>query len=112
VDGAAYLTLEYQGRLLEDLLQDLRGLRVQRFGSLFWLVLDEASSHEPIRTPAGLSARAVARFPPYFHALLAAGFYLPPSPYEVGFLSTAHTGEDLRAFASATRAALASLAGS
>ncbi len=110
-DGTAYLALEDQGRLLENLLRDLPGLRIQRFGSLFWLVLDDALTDGPIRTPAGLSARAVARFPPCFHALLAAGFYLPPSPYEVGFLSTAHTGEDLRAFASAARAALTSLAG-
>jgi glutamate-1-semialdehyde 2,1-aminomutase len=112
LDGTAYLALEDNGQLLEDLLRDLPGLRVQRVGSLFWLVLEDASTHEPIRTPAGLSARAVARFPPCFHSLLADGFYLPPSPYEVGFLSTAHTVEDLRSFASATRAALTSLAGS
>jgi glutamate-1-semialdehyde 2,1-aminomutase len=106
-DGTAYLALDDNGKLLDDLLRDVAGLRVQRVGSLFWLVLDAASSPGPIRTPAGLTARSVARFAPYFHTLLAGGFYLPPSPYEVGFLSTAHTEDDLRAFAAATRTALA-----
>ena len=59
-----------------------------------------------MRSPAGLSERAVARFGPFFHALLAAGIYLPPSPYEVGFLSTAHTVEDLKKLASTVHAAV------
>jgi len=109
-DGAAYLALEDQGRLLDELLRDVPGLRVQRWGSLFWLVLDDATTPGPIRTPAGLSDQAVARFAPFFHALLADGIYLPPSPCEVGFLSTAHTEDDLRALASAAGAALAATA--
>ena len=100
-DGTAYLALEDSGRLLDELLRDIPGVRLQRVGSLFWIVLDDAPAAAPIRTPAGLSGSAVARFPPFFHALLADGIYLPPSPYEVGFLSTAHTDDDLRALAAA-----------
>ena len=101
-DGTAYLALENSGRLLDELLNGIPGLRLQRFGSLFWLVLDDTPAPAPIRSPAGLSERAVARFKPFFHALLADGVYLPPSPYEVGFLSTAHTEQDLRTLAAAT----------
>lgn len=100
-DGTAYLALEDSGRMLDELLRDIPGLRLQRFGSLFWIVLDDAPAPGPIRTPAGLTASAVARFPAFFHSVLEAGLYLPPSPYEVGFLSTAHTDDDLRALAAA-----------
>jgi len=101
-DGTAYLALENSGRLLDELLRGIPGLRLQRFGSLFWLVLDDTPAPAPMRSPAGLAERAIARFKPFFHALLADGVYLPPSPYEVGFLSTAHTEQDLRTLAAAT----------
>ncbi len=95
-DGTAYLALEDNGRLLEDLVRPVAGLRMQRFGSLFWLVPEDAANARVIRAPAGFSPAAAARFPVLFHRLLAAGIYLPPSPYEVGFLSVAHSEEDLR----------------
>jgi glutamate-1-semialdehyde 2,1-aminomutase len=100
-DGAAYLALEDSGRRLNELLRDIPGVRLQRRGSIFWIVLDDSTAPGPIRTPAGLSAQAEARFAPFFHALLAGGIYLPPSPYEVAFLSTAHTEKDLRTLAAA-----------
>ena len=36
-----------------------------------------------------------ARFAKLFHALLAQGVYLAPSGFEVSFLSTVHTDEQL-----------------
>jgi len=45
-----------------------------------------------------------------FHALLDAGFYLPPSAFEVGFLSTAHTELHRRSLAKAFGNALFELA--
>ncbi|MEO7385800.1 MAG: glutamate-1-semialdehyde 2,1-aminomutase [Gammaproteobacteria bacterium] len=104
-DGTAYLALEDNGQLLDHLCRDIPGVRLQRFGSLFWIVADAARPADIIRTPTGLSADAVARFPAFFHALLAAGIYLAPSPYEVGFLSTAHTDDDIRTLATAARKA-------
>lgn len=100
LDGTAYLALEDSGRMLDELLRPVPGVRLQRFGSLFWLVPDPGGDADLIRTPAGLGEAAVARFPAFFHSLLAAGLYLPPSPFEVGFLSTAHTDQDLRTLAS------------
>jgi glutamate-1-semialdehyde 2,1-aminomutase len=34
----------------------------------------------------------------YFHRMLDAGFYTPPSAFEVAFISTAHTAADIDAF--------------
>mgnify|MGYP000903403871 CR=1 FL=1 len=108
-DGTAYLALEDSGRMLEGLLRGVPGLRLQRRGSLFWLVLDEPGAGpgagSVIRTPGMVPGATVERYPALFHALLAAGIYLPPSPYEVGFLSTAHTDHDLHALAAALQKA-------
>jgi len=35
------------------------------------------------------------RFKKFFHGLLALGVYLAPSPFEAGFLSTAHEEADI-----------------
>jgi glutamate-1-semialdehyde 2,1-aminomutase len=82
-------------------------LNVVRLGSLIWLSL----SDEPApRTAIALSQAATARFAALFHAMLARGIYLPPSPYEVCFLSLAHREQDLARFATALRESLASAA--
>jgi glutamate-1-semialdehyde 2,1-aminomutase len=39
----------------------------------------------------------VARFRKFFHAMLDAGVYLAPSAFEAGFLSAAHTQDDIDA---------------
>jgi len=47
------------------------------------------------------------RFRSFFHAMLDAGVYLPPSPFEACFVSTAHTASDVDRFAAAATEALA-----
>jgi glutamate-1-semialdehyde 2,1-aminomutase len=42
-------------------------------------------------------------FPAFFKVLLSAGIYLSPSPYEVGFLSTAHTPSHIALIGDALR---------
>ena len=42
----------------------------------------------------------------FFHNMLDRGFYLPPSQFEVGFVSAAHTEGDIDAFLSAAGSAL------
>ena len=45
------------------------------------------------------------KFKKFFHSMLAGGIYLAPSPFEAGFISSAHTSEDIdRALAVADEA--------
>lgn len=44
----------------------------------------------------------------FFHSMLEQGCYLPPSQFEVAFVSAAHTDEDIDAFVAAARSALES----
>jgi glutamate-1-semialdehyde 2,1-aminomutase len=59
---------------------------------------------------ASVMACDKARFNRFFHALLDAGIYLAPSAYEAGFVSAAHTDEDIAATIAAAEAAFAMLA--
>jgi glutamate-1-semialdehyde 2,1-aminomutase len=83
-------------------------VQLVRQGSLFWLALHEGAAP---RAAITLSEQASARFAALFHAMLARGIYLPPSPYEVCFLSLAHETADLEQFAAALRESLAAAAG-
>jgi glutamate-1-semialdehyde 2,1-aminomutase len=52
------------------------------------------------------------RFNRFFHAMLDAGVYLAPSAYEAGFVSAAHTDEDIARTVEAAEAAFRTLAAS
>lgn len=49
------------------------------------------------------------RFGRYFHAMLERGFYLAPSQFEAGFVSSAHTDEQIAATVDAARAVMQEL---
>jgi glutamate-1-semialdehyde 2,1-aminomutase len=51
----------------------------------------------PVTGWASAAAVDRSRFGRYFHAMLERGIYLPPSPFEALFLSTAHTDADIDA---------------
>jgi len=44
---------------------------------------------------AGVSACDIARFKKFFHGMLQQGIYLAPSAFEAGFVSSAHSEEDI-----------------
>ncbi len=50
-----------------------------------------------------------ALFGTYFHQMLEQGVYIAPSPFEVGFLSTAHGEAEIAATVEAARVAFAAL---
>ena len=60
--------------------------RVQTAGSLFSVFFTEGQ----VRDFDGARAQQAWRYPPFFHAMLARGVYLPPSAYEAWFVSAAH----------------------
>jgi glutamate-1-semialdehyde 2,1-aminomutase len=53
----------------------------------------------------------VEAFGKFFRAMLASGVYLPPSQYEAGFLSAAHSEEDVGRTIVAAKAAFAGMPG-
>lgn len=79
-------------------------LSVPRLGSLLWILPQEGFAP---RDASPMAKESVDRFARLHRALLAEGVFLPPSAYEVAFLSTAHTpgvlDETLAAFERAMR---------
>jgi glutamate-1-semialdehyde 2,1-aminomutase len=57
----------------------------------------------PVRYFREVMACDVERFKRFFHGMLAAGVYLAPSAFEAGFVSSAHTPEDIEATIAAAR---------
>jgi glutamate-1-semialdehyde 2,1-aminomutase len=81
--------------------------RLQEAGSLFSFFLGGAGQVLDFGAARRQSGAAYAAF---FHAMLAGGVYLPPSPYEAWFLSAAHDDEALNRIAGALPAAAAAAA--
>ncbi len=85
--------------------------RLQEAGNLFSVFLGTASQ---VRDFDGARRQSGAAYAAFFHAMLAGGVYLPPSPYEAWFLSAAHgdeaVGHIAAALPAAARAAAAALA--
>ncbi|RMF98875.1 MAG: aminotransferase class III-fold pyridoxal phosphate-dependent enzyme [Gammaproteobacteria bacterium] len=94
VDTDGYARLRALGRSLGAGLSGLSGLRLQQFESLFWIA-PGADAQRPLRRPADMPDTVPRHYPALFQAALARGIYLPPSPWECGFLSLAHDEEDI-----------------
>jgi glutamate-1-semialdehyde 2,1-aminomutase len=112
-----YAELEARTRAMALTLQTESGrhsaLRVscQTAGSIFWICIDDESGDtQAIRSPAQIPAAHAKHYPPLFHALLDNGIYLAPSPWEVGFLSTAHDAHCIDTFLAGVNRTLATLA--
>ena len=76
--------------------------RVQEAGNLFSVFL---GGIPPVRDFDGARRQSSPAYAAFFHAMLAAGVYLPPSPYEAWFVSAAHDDEALGRIAGALPAA-------
>jgi len=77
--------------------------RAQRMGSIVWLYMDEG---EFPRRANGIADTAMQRFTKMYHNLLDCGYYLPPSSYEVMFISGAHSETEIDGLADAVLAEL------
>ncbi|MGI9344516.1 MAG: glutamate-1-semialdehyde 2,1-aminomutase [Gammaproteobacteria bacterium] len=94
-DTDAYARLEELGKRLDAAMTATTEFSLMRRGSLFWLVAANNSGADVIRSVNAIPADAAERFAQLFDRALAAGVYLPPSAYEIGFLSTAHSPADI-----------------
>jgi glutamate-1-semialdehyde 2,1-aminomutase len=75
--------------------------RVQSAGNLFSVFFTD----QPVRDYAGASAQQAWRYRAFFHAMLDAGVYLPPSAFEAWFVSAAHDQDALERVVAALPAA-------
>ena len=73
------------------------GMTVNRVGSMFTFFFNEG----PVRNFEEAKRSDSQAFGRLFHHLLENGVYFPPSQYEAGFVSAAHTPEDISASVSA-----------
>ncbi len=77
-------------------------MQVQQLASIFWI----AFSRDKIVRASQIEAGSMDKFKVLHHELLQRGVYLGPSGYEVGFVSAAHTEEDLEEAAGKMKQAL------
>lgn len=103
----AWTTLEQLGAAFEDAMREAiadRPLTFQRIGSMFCLYFTAG----PVRNLSDALKSDRAAFARYFQRCLHAGVYFAPSPFEAGFLSVAHTPDDIARTAAVARAAIES----
>lgn len=86
-------TLERLGSHLEQGFDAARlPFQLLRLGSMFWLA---PRTEQPIRSAESIPAKLGEKYAPLHARLLEQGVYLAPSAYEIGFLSSAHTTQDV-----------------
>jgi glutamate-1-semialdehyde 2,1-aminomutase len=91
--GDVYTHIDRVGEELERVYRALKSplFKLVRAGSVFWSYYDVQGA-----TPTAaeqISATAIHEFKGRYSRWLEKGIYLPPSAYEVGFLSSAHQME-------------------
>lgn len=106
-DDAVYRSIDQwsaEARRLVSEALDEAGVShvVQEVGSMFSILWGTTT---PARSFAEVQAQEAWRYGPFFHAMLEAGIYLPPSAYESWFVSAAHDDQGLSRMASALPAA-------
>lgn len=73
-------------------------------GSIFWMSF---SNKNRVQRADEIDPKSGEHFKVFFDELLEQGIYIGPSSYEVGFVSSAHSADDLAKAATAMKAALA-----
>jgi glutamate-1-semialdehyde 2,1-aminomutase len=97
--------LDARGQYLEILLNPVLenaavNATLARLGSMFWIAWHTESAP---RSAEAVAAQASKTYAGIFHALLARGVALAPSAYEIGFISMAHSRDDIDQFAATLR---------
>jgi glutamate-1-semialdehyde 2,1-aminomutase len=99
------LGAEFEGLTREAMATTKIDLTFHRIGSMFCLFFAPG----PIVDLAGAKQSDLKKFAKFFHGCLRAGVYFAPSQFETGFISTAHTKEDLDRTATVVREVLLNL---
>ncbi|TAL59060.1 MAG: glutamate-1-semialdehyde-2,1-aminomutase [Bacteroidetes bacterium] len=100
--GIAQLTECMKKGFYEELEKKVSGLKSQisspgvkifSIGSIFWIAFTD---REKMQRAEEIDTNSMKCFRKLYHELLERGIYLGPSGYEVGFVSAAHTEQDLK----------------
>ncbi len=97
---AFYADLEAKAAAWAAAFATIPGLHCPRYGSLLWPLFQDG-----VRRSDAVKGEAIGSFNRLHKALLDQGVYLPPSGYEVAFLSGAHGEAELAHFKRAVAAA-------
>jgi len=93
--------------LIEGLSKNTKhNFKIFSIGSIFWLAFTDKKK---ITCAEDIDADSMKHFKLLYHSLLENGIYSGPSGYEVGFMSEAHTREDIDKTIKAFEAAFQSL---
>ena len=108
--GNAYERLEQLGARMEEGIREAlkkhgRNYTFHRAGSMFCLFFTE----EEVYDLESAQKASKKLFKSFFWNMLEQGVYFAPSPYETGFISTAHTEEDIDRTVEAVRISLSRL---
>jgi glutamate-1-semialdehyde 2,1-aminomutase len=76
------------------------GVTINRVGSMFTFFFGDG----PVTDWDSAKRCDTARFGKFFHFMLERGVYLAPSQFEAGFVSAAHSEQDIRHTVEAARA--------
>ena len=90
-----YLDLETKTNYLVEGINKINPFKLFKLfhlGSIFWIAFTEK---ERISSAEDIDSNSMSYFKTLYHSLLENGVYMGPSGYEVGFVSSAHTYEDL-----------------
>jgi glutamate-1-semialdehyde 2,1-aminomutase len=93
-------------QLAREAIEDAKlEITFHRLGSMFCLIFAPG----PIADLASAQRSDLKMFARFFHSCLKRGVNLAPSQFETGFISTAHTPEDIKRTGAVVREALAEL---
>jgi len=95
-------TLRLAAGVAEAAVKGGVAVRINRVGSMLTVFFSDA----PVTDYASARRADTGRYARFFHALLDAGVYFPPSQFEAAFVSTAHTDADIDATLAAVEEAL------
>ncbi|ROR05069.1 glutamate-1-semialdehyde 2,1-aminomutase [Erwinia sp. JUb26] len=100
------LTTQLAEGLLKAAAAEKIPLVVNHVGGMFGLFFTDAKT---VTSYADVTKCDVERFKRFFHLMLEEGVYLAPSAFEAGFMSLAHSKEDIERTVSAARRSFAKL---
>ncbi len=90
-----YLDLETKTNYLVESINKINPFNLFKIfsvGSIFWIAF---TKFETVKAAEEIDTNSMSYFKILYHALLENGVYLGPSGYEVGFMSEAHSYQDI-----------------